>query len=304
VQAILPLVDPIVFDERPDLVTPPVVCAFQGWNDGGEAASLAASYLVERWRGRPFAHLDPEEYYDFQVTRPTVRLDEGISRIVEWPRGEFAAASVRGRDVVLFTAVEPNMRWRSFTGAVVDTAKSFGSTLLLTLGAFLTDVPHSRPVPVVGSAADQATADELGLTRSQYEGPTGIVGVLHDASNRAGLPSVSLWAAVPHYLPNGPNPKAALALVRRTAAVLDLQVDTGALVAAAAEWEEEMARLVGDSDELADYVQRLEVAADAERIQDPSAASGGPDVPVPSADAIGAEVERFLREHGGGEPER
>jgi proteasome assembly chaperone (PAC2) family protein len=295
-------VDPIVFDERPSLVTPPVVCAFQGWNDGGEAASLAARYLVERWRGRPFAHLDPEEYYDFQVTRPTVRLEEGVSRVIEWPQGEFAAASVRGRDVVLFTAVEPNMRWRSFTGAVVDTAKSFGSTMLLTLGAFLTDVPHSRPVPVVGSAADQATADGIGLTRSQYEGPTGIVGVLHDASNRAGLPSVSLWAAVPHYLPNGPNPKAALALVRRTAAVLDLQVDTGALVAAAAEWEAEMARLVDDSDELADYVKRLELAADEERGRE--AAGGIPDEPVPSADAIGAEVERFLREQGGGKQDQ
>jgi predicted ATP-grasp superfamily ATP-dependent carboligase len=295
--------DPIVFDERPPLTNPPVVCAFQGWNDGGEAASLAARYLLERWEGRPFAHLDAEEYYDFQVTRPSVRLEGGVSRVIEWPHGEFAAASVGGRDVVVFTAAEPNMRWRSFTAVLVETAKSLGSGLLVTLGAFLTDVPHSRPVPVVGSAADEASAERLGLPRSQYEGPTGIVGVLHDASNRAGLPSVSLWAAVPHYLPSGPNPKAALALVRRTAAVLGVPVETDPLEEAASEWESEMARLVGDSDELSEYVSRLELVADEEGAGNAGAGSAAErmaDEAVPSADAIGAEVERFLREQGGG----
>ena len=299
--------DPIEFEERPRLSEPPVVCAFQGWNDGGEAASLAARYLVERWEAKPFAHLDPEEYYDFQVSRPTVRLEEGVSRVIEWPRGEFSAASVKGRDVVLFTAVEPNMRWRSFTGAVVETAAALGSPLLLTLGAFLTDVPHTRPVPLVGSAADEGTADRLGLTRSRYEGPTGIVGVLHDASIRAGLPSVSLWAAVPHYLPSGPNPRAAAALAGRAAAILDLPLDTSPLEGAAATWEAEMGRLVADSDELAEYVSRLEVVADEERpVVDGGVdgTSGLSQESVPSADAIGAEVERFLREHGGGEQGR
>jgi hypothetical protein len=300
-------VDPIEFDERPSLREPPIVCAFQGWNDGGEAASLAARYLAERWEATPFAHLDPEEYYDFQVSRPTVRLEEGVSRVIEWPRGEFAAASVDGRDVVLFTAVEPNMRWRSFTGAVVGTATSLGSPLLLTLGAFLTDVPHTRPVPLVGSAADEGTADRLGLTRSRYEGPTGIVGVLHDASIRAGLASVSLWAAVPHYLPSGPNPKAAAALAGRAAAILRVPLDTAPLEGAAVEWEAEMGRLVGDSDELAEYVSRLEQVADEDRPGQhpgPSGPSGLGQEAVPSADAIGAEVERFLREQGGGESAR
>jgi predicted ATP-grasp superfamily ATP-dependent carboligase len=303
---ILPAVDPIVYDERPPLTEPPVVCAFQGWNDGGEAASMAARYLADRWEAKPFAHLDPEEYYDFQVTRPSVRLEGGVSRVIEWPRGEFATASVGGRDVVVFTAAEPSMRWRSFTTVLVQTARSLGSNLLVTLGAFLTDVPHTRPVPVVGSAADEGAALRLGLPRSKYEGPTGIVGVLHDASNRAGLPSVSLWAAVPHYLPSGPNPEAALALVRRTSAVLGIPVDTDPLVEAAAEWEQETGRLVADSDELSEYVRRLELAADDEEPGDDTASAGGQiaDEPVPSADAIGAEVERFLREQGGGEQRR
>jgi len=284
----------VTYSERPSLRRPALVCAFRGWNDGGEAATIAARYLVERWKAKAFAHLDPEDFYDFQVTRPTVRLEDGVSRVIEWPRGEFAAASVNGRDVVLFTAAEPNVRWRNFADAILGTAREVGAELLVTLGAFLTDVPHSRSVPVVGSAVDEDTATRLGLSRSQYEGPTGIVGVLHDASNRAGLPSVSLWAAVPHYLPVAPNPKAALALVERVSALLETPVDTVPLARAAAGWEEGVVRLVGESEELGEYVQRLEAAAD-------EAPTRGllTDQPVPSGDAIAAELERYLREQGG-----
>jgi predicted ATP-grasp superfamily ATP-dependent carboligase len=284
----------VIYSERPSLRRPALVCSFRGWNDGGEAATIAARYLVERWKAKAFAHLDPEDFYDFQVTRPTVRLEDGVSRVIEWPRGEFAAASVNGRDVVLFTAAEPNVRWRTFADAILGTAREVGAELLVTLGAFLTDVPHSRSVPVVGSAVDEDTATRLGLSRSQYEGPTGIVGVLHDASNRAGLPSVSLWAAVPHYLPVAPNPKAALALVERVTALLETPVDTVPLARAAAGWEEGVVRLVGESEELGEYVQRLEAAAD-------EAPTRGllTDQPVPSGDAIAAELERFLREQGG-----
>jgi predicted ATP-grasp superfamily ATP-dependent carboligase len=284
----------VTYSERPSLRRPALVCAFRGWNDGGEAATIAARYLVERWKAKAFAHLDPEDFYDFQVTRPTVRLEDGVSRVIEWPRGEFAAASVNGRDVVLFTAAEPNVRWRTFADAILGTAREVGAELLVTLGAFLTDVPHSRSVPVVGSAVDEDTATRLGLSRSQYEGPTGIVGVLHDASNRAGLPSVSLWAAVPHYLPVAPNPKAALALVERVSALLETPVDTVPLARAAAGWEEGVVRLVGESEELGEYVQRLEAAAD-------EAPTRGllTDQPVPSGDAIAAELERYLREQGG-----
>jgi len=286
--------DHVTFLDRPSLQRPPFICAFRGWNDGGEAATIAARYLSERWKASVFAHLDPEEFYDFQVTRPTVRLENGVSRVIDWPRGEFGAASVQGRDVALFTAAEPNVRWRTFAGTIIRVAKDVHAEIVVTLGAFLTDVPHSRPVPVVGSAVDEDTAAKLGLSPSQYEGPTGIVGVLHDASNREGLPSVSLWAAVPHYLPAAPNPKAALALVERVSAMLELPVDTGPLTRAVASWEEGVVRLIGESEELSEYVQRLEAAAEEGLVEGSLA-----DQPVPSGDAIAAELERYLREQGG-----
>jgi predicted ATP-grasp superfamily ATP-dependent carboligase len=285
--------DPITFVDHPTLERPPLICAFRGWNDGGEAASSAASYLVQQWQGRPLAYLDPEEFYDFQVIRPTVRLEDGVSRVIDWPRGEFSRVSSSGRDAVVLLAHEPNVRWRTFATAIVDAARGMGTELVVTVGAFLTDVPHSRPVPVVGAAVDEAVAERLGLARSQYEGPTGITGVLHDSSNRAGVPSVSLWAAVPHYLPAGPNPKAALALVDRLSTLLDMPIDTGPLQAEASRWEEEVGRLVEGAEELVKYVQRLESAADE------GAGIGGPQI-IPSGEAIADEVERFLREQGRG----
>lgn len=296
----------VTFDSHPPLHRPALVCAFLGWNDAGQAASTAAGYLAEQGGGRVIGRMDPEEFLDFQVTRPTVRLEDGVSRVVEWPTMDFVAARHGERDLVLFVAPEPNNRWRTFAGEVLEAARELGAGLLLTLGAFLTDVPHTRPVPVVGSAATPEDARGLGLTRSEYEGPTGMTGVLHDASNRAGLPSVSVWAAVPHYLPSAANPKAALALVRRTAAVLGVPVDLGGLTAAAELWEQEVADVVGDNEELAAYVERLEEAQDEDETTGGSAehdeGQGGSATweDVPSADAIGAEVERFLREHGSG----
>ena len=275
------------FLDRPEADHPALICAFRGWNDGGEAATIASRYLVERWHGRVFAHLDPEEFFDFQVSRPMVRLEQGVSRVIEWPRGEFALASVQGSDVVLFTCNEPNLRWRTFTETVLAVARELGSRLLVTLGAFLTDVPHTRAVPVVGSALDEKTAERLGLSRSQYEGPTGIVGVLHDTSIRAGLPSVSLWAAVPHYLLAAPNPKAALALIQRAAALLELPVNTTSLERAVEEWEESVAKLIHESEDLTEYVARLEAAADESLREVVEPASG---------ESIAAELERFLRE--------
>jgi len=285
----------VQFELHPDLSHPAMVTAIRGWNDGGEAASIAVRYLIERWEGTRMATLDPEEFVDFQVTRPTVRLEDGVSRIIEWPRGEFTWASPQGGQVVFFTAVEPNMRWRTFSAAVIDTAKEIGTETLVTLGAFLTNVPHSRPVPVVGSAPTPEEAGSLGLTGSQYEGPTGIVGVLHDAANRAGLHSISLWAAVPHYLPVAPNPKAALALVRRLSAILHTDVELASLQAAAREWEDSVGRLLEENDELGAYVQQLEQAVD----------SGETEIRVtediPSGEAIAAELERFLRDRDSGD---
>ncbi len=290
----LALVDYVTFLERPTFDRPPLICAFKGWNDGGEAASIAAQYLKDRWNAKKFAELDPEEFIDFQVTRPMVRLVEGVSRVIDWPTGEFSAASPGNRDVALFTAAEPNVRWRTFTASIIDAARQIGSELLVTLGAFLTDIPHSRPVPVVGSASDEKTARRLGLARSQYEGPTGIVGVVHDASLRAGLPSVSLWAAVPHYLPAAPNPKAALALVERASLLLGVPVNTDGLRKAAATWEEGVLRLVNESEELSEYVGRLEAAADMSTEQTRMS-----EEPMPSGEVIAAELEKYLREQGG-----
>jgi len=277
-------VDPIVFTGHPELERPVLVTAFRGWNDAGESASAAAMFLKERWDAELFAHLDPEEFFDFQVSRPVVKLVDGVSRVIEWPSNEFHHARVAGRDVVLFIGGEPNIRWRTFATAIVDMGRNLGAERLVTLGAFLADVAHTRDVPVVGSAPDPEEAARLDLSTSRYEGPTGIVGVLHDLSNRAGLPSVSFWAAVPHYVPAGVNPKAVLALVARIGSFLDVPVDPGDLSPAITAWEQRVTELVEENETLAEYVRRLEEAASA------------PPTPNLSGESIAAEVERFLRE--------
>jgi proteasome assembly chaperone (PAC2) family protein len=270
--------------ERPVLIT-----AFRGWNDAGEAASTAAGFLKDTWDAEPFALIDPEEFFDFQVARPTVRLAEGVTRVIEWPECEFSHAKVDGRDVVLFTGMEPNVRWRTFGNAIVELGRSIGAERMVTLGAFLADVPHTRPIPVVGSASTPEEAERLGLSMSQYEGPTGIVGVLHDLSNRGGLPSVSFWAAVPHYLQAGVNPRATLALVERLSEFLRVSVDLGALAPAIAAWEQQVSELVEENETLTEYVRRLEEAAGEQ-----------PPLPnMPSGESLAAEVEEFLRDHGG-----
>ena len=270
--------------DRPILIT-----AFRGWNDAGESATAAATFLKDAWDATLFARIDPEEFFDFQVSRPVVRLVDGVSRVIEWPSCEFHHAKVGGRDVVLFIGGEPNVRWRTFATTIVDTARSLGSERLITLGAFLADVAHTRPVPVVGSAATPQEAERLNLATSRYEGPTGIVGVLHDMSNRAALPSVSFWAAVPHYVPAGVNPKAALSLVDRVASFLQMSVSFDELLPAVTAWEERVSELVGENDALAEYVRRLEEAA-----------TEGPPLPLVSGESLAAELERFLREREGG----
>ncbi len=283
-------------DRRPDLVDGALVVAFQGWNDGGEAATSAARYLVEQWEAVSIGTIDPEEFYDFQVNRPTVRLEGGVSRVIDWPRPELFAASVGGRGVVVLIAPEPNVRWRTFTETILDACRDLGIGLMVTLGGFLTDVAHARPVPVVGSARNEDEAGRLGLAHSRYEGPTGIVGVLHDAANRSGLASVSLWAAVPHYLPMAVNPKAALALVERTSRLLGVPLETEPLASMAERWERGVARVLEENEELGEYVRRLEAAAEAADEQGLS-----PEGPVPSGESIAAELERYLQERAGGE---
>jgi proteasome assembly chaperone (PAC2) family protein len=283
-------VDHINLDRRPDMKEPVLLAAFRGWNDGGEAATGAVAYMRDRWEAQSFATLDPEEFFDFQVTRPTVRLVDGVTRQIEWPEAQFAHARVAGRDVVLFLAIEPNVRWRTFTEAIAALARDIEIRTAVTLGAFLADVPHTLPTPVTGSAGDQRRAEELGLSTSRYEGPTGIVGVLHDALAKAGLASASLWAAVPHYLPGGPNPKAVRALVEKASAFLGVPIQTDTLDRAGDSWESQINSQVEENEELAAYVRRLEEAAGSRE--------GLPDI-VPSGEALAAELERFLREQRG-----
>ena len=209
--------------ERPATLERPVLIgAFRGWNDGGQAATLAAGYLARLWGARKFADIDPELFVDFQATRPMVSLEDGQTRKIEWPENTFYRARIpeANRDAILLVGVEPNYRWRTFTEIITELASDLGVELAVTLGALVADVPHTRPAPVTGAATDPQLVDELGLQLSRYEGPTGIVGVLLDSCRHAGIPSVSLWAAVPHYVQLAPSPPAAKALCERLAGVL------------------------------------------------------------------------------------
>jgi proteasome assembly chaperone (PAC2) family protein len=284
--------DHVHWDDRPKLRRPVLVAAFEGWNDAADAASTAARYLKERWGARPFATIDPEEFFDFSSTRPQVRLTAGLQREIVWPLTELSAAALpdTGRDVVVLVGSEPQLRWRTFAAEVVAVATELGAEMVVTLGALLADVAHTRPVRVTGTAADPELVARLGLERSTYEGPTGIVGVLHDAFRTARLQSASLWAAVPHYVAATPSPKATLALVRRTASLLSTPVTTDDLEQRALDYERQVSEVVATDDDVAAYVRRLEQSADAD---DP--------LELQSGDALAAELERFLREQRGGE---
>jgi proteasome assembly chaperone (PAC2) family protein len=277
--------------ERPPLERPVLVAAFRGWNDGGQAATLAGSYLARLWGATKFGDIDPEGFVDFQDTRPHVTLEEGLTRRIEWPENAFYRASVPGidRDAVLLLGVEPNFRWRTFTEVVVGVARDLGVELVVTLGALLADVPHTRPAPVTGAASDPDLVAELGLQHSRYEGPTGIVGVLHDACRRAGLPSVSLWSAVPHYVSLAPSPRAARALCERLGDLLDTEVDIEELAAAEEAYAEQVSDAVASDPDTAAYVEELERRAD-------SLEDWNHEDELPSGDSIAAELTRFLRE--------
>lgn len=266
-----------------------LVAAFRGWNDGAQGASLAASFLAQSWSAERFAEVDPEEFYDFQAVRPHVRLEEGVTRRIDWPENVFYHAEVPGteRDAVLLLGVEPNTRWRTFSEEIAGLAAELGVELVVTLGALLADVPHTRPSPVTGSATDPELVRELGLTSSRYEGPTGIVGVLHDAFRAVGLSSASLWAAVPHYVSLAASPKAALALVDRLGALLGVPIDVTDLERAAEAYELQVSAAVAQDEETEAYVHELEARRD----------TLGDELDVPSGDTLAAELTRFLKEH-------
>ena len=284
---------PLIWDRRPDgLRAPAMVCAFQGWNDAGDAASGAVSFLAAALNASRFARIDSEEFYDYQSNRPCVRFNEQKEREIVWPTVEVLAARAprAPRDLVLVQGVEPSLRWRAFSSHLVELAEALGVQLVLSVGALLGDVPHTHPVTLTGHASDPALAERLGMQTSTYEGPTGIVGVLHGACIEAGLPSASLWAGVPHYVAAASNPKAALALVRRMEGLLGVSVDVSELEAAAADYERQVGLAVQSDPDIQAFVERLEQAAESEH----ETASEE----VPSGDILAREFQRFLRQRG------
>jgi predicted ATP-grasp superfamily ATP-dependent carboligase len=286
---------PLRWERRPDgLRAPAVVCAFKGWNDAGDAASTALQFVGTALGATRFATIDPEEFYDFQATRPQVRVAEGGVREITWPVVEIYEARVprAPRDLVLLCGHEPSFRWRAFTQLVIELAEALGAQLLVSLGALLADVAHSRPTMVTGLASDPSLVQRLELGNSNYEGPTGIVGVLQSACTQANLPAASLWAAVPHYIAAAPNPKAALALVRRLEGLVGVSVDASELEKAAADYERQVNLAVQSDPDVQAFVERLERAAEEEE-PDPLDPRD-----LPSGDRIASEFMRFLRQRG------
>lgn len=277
--------------ELPELTDPIVIAGFEGWNDAGDAASSAIEHLQLIWDAEPLSELDPDPYYDFQVTRPTVKLVDGITRQVTWPTTRLSVCRPPGcaHDVVLVHGIEPNMRWRAFSAELVEQIERIGAHTVVTLGALLADAPHTRPVPVSGAAYDADSAARYGLERSRYEGPTGIVGIFQDACVQAGIPAISFWAAVPHYVSQPPSPKATLALLHRVEDALDVEVPLGNLPEQAEEWEQTVSEMAEEDEDVRNYVRALEERGDAEV-----------KLTETSGDAIAAEFERYLRRRGPG----
>ena len=274
------------FDVLPVLNEPVLVGAFEGWNDAGDSATAAVEHLELIWDARPLAALDPDDYYDFQVNRPTVSLVDGVTRRMEWPTTRFSVCRPPGsqRDLVLMRGIEPNMQWRAFCEEILEVTRELGVELIVLLGALLADTPHTRPVPVSGTAYDPTSAARFGLERSRYEGPTGILGVLQDAAVRGGLPAVSFWAAVPHYVSQSPSPKATLALLHRVEEVLDVPVPLASLPEQADQWQTLVDQMTAEDAEVRDYVRSLE-ERDNEDV----------DLAQISGESIAREFERYLR---------
>jgi proteasome assembly chaperone (PAC2) family protein len=284
----------VIWSGRPILRKPVMVCAFNGWNDAGEAASAAVSFIRGSFDAEQVASIDPEEFFDFTAVRPNVRLTEGMAREIDWPVARISAAAVPGADgdLVTLQATEPSLRWRRYTENLVATARELNVRMVITLGALLADVPHTRPVAITGLASDRAMVDRLGFQHTSYEGPTGIVGVLHNSCANAGIPSASLWASVPHYVAAAPNPKVALALVRAFEGIAGVAVDAGELESAAEDYERQVSAAVASDPEVRAFVERLETAMDEIGVDTPD------EEDIPSADTIARDFQRFLRQRG------
>jgi proteasome assembly chaperone (PAC2) family protein len=278
--------------DLPNLRSPVLVCAFRGWNDAAASASTALGAIAASNDAAPIARIDPEEFFDFQATRPTITLDEGMTRRIEWPENNLIAVRVPSadRDLVLLDGTEPNLRWRTFSETIATAADALGVELVVSLGALIAEVAHTLPVPITGLASTQALVEELELERSSYEGPTGIVGVVHDLCRQTGIDSASLWAAVPHYVAAIPNPKAALALLRRLEGLTGIAVEAAELEEETSDYEEQIGRAVAANPEIEELVSRIE----AEQVD----LLTGEGEELPSADSIAQEFQRFLRQRG------
>ncbi len=281
--------DGLLWDDHPQLRRPVLVAGFEGWNDAGDAASDAAGWLTERFGATRIARIDPEEHFDFQTRRPDVELDAGVTRRIKWPANEcFAVRIERGeRDLVVLRGIEPSYRWRSFCRAVLTVAAETRCEMVVTLGALLADIPHTRPAAITGAATDPELVERLGLTRSRYEGPTGIVGVLHDACRGAGVASVSLWAPVPHYVAAPPNPVATRALLDRFGELVGVPLELGDLDELATAWRRRVDEVVAGDDEVRAYVHKLEERVELQDVDEED---------LPSGETLAAEFEQFLRD--------
>jgi len=273
------------FEQWPPLHNPVLVAAFEGWNDAGDSATGAIEHLELIWNARPLAALDPDDYYDFSVNRPIIRLVDGVTRSITWPTTRLSVCRPDGGDfdLVLLNGIEPNMRWRAFCAEILDIIHDLEIRSVITLGALLSDTPHTRPTPVSGTSYDPASAARFGLETSRYEGSTGIVGVLQDALVNAGIPAISFWAAIPHYVSQPPNPKATVALLHRVEEVLDIAVPLGELPNQADEWQRLVDEMAEEDSEVQEYIRNLEEHDDVSEMHE---ASG---------DSIAREFERYLR---------
>ena len=294
-------------EEAAELRRPIIIMAFSGWNDAAESATTAARYLSQIWSSRPFASIDPEDFYHFGLSRPYVRFKTGsrTEREIVWPATEFSLTQPTGleRDIIVGVAIEPHLKWRTYCEAVLELARRCGASMVLTLGALLAEVAHTQPIRLVGSSHDPELSARLGLKPTRYEGPTGIVGVLNIACREAGVPTASLWANVPHYVSGIENPRAALALVSRVLTMLDTRADLSDLREAAEQFDQNLSSIVSQNAKIAEYVRRLErKGADEDeepgapaREATPSDVAEVRDELPPSGDLV-AEIEQFLRQ--------
>ena len=278
-----------LFESAFSLRNPILLAAFEGWNDAGESATGAINHLLTSWTHHKLGMMDPEDYYDFQVNRPAIKVDERVVREIIWPNTVLFEVSTPhlDNDFIIVKGIEPSMKWRTFANELLDIADDYEVSMSITLGALLSDTPHTRPITVTGSGAHPDVADRLGIEISKYEGPTGIIGVLQDAAHQRGIDAVSLWASVPHYVSTPPCPKASLALINALEDFLDISIPQGDLPERSRSWETQVNQMAAEDSEVGDYVKQLETSKDAAEL------------PEATGESIAREVERFLRRNPG-----